>query len=634
MEKEISSIELKYIVDELQFLKNARIDTIYQNDRNLRLKFHLMKKESLPKEFELFISPERVHLTELEKITEASSQFCMFLRKYLRGKTVKSIQQYKLGKIIKISADDFVLICELFNHGNYILCDSNYKILMPLEFRQKDREILPRKKYMFPKVADIDDITSFKQLFLSSNLNAISFLGNIIGPLYAKEACIRAKINEKKVLEENDIENLFDIIKGFISEDSNPHIVLENKKPIDVVPFRLMLYKEFDKKYFDSFNAALNEFFRKEEGEKIKKTETEKKIAKESQQKISTKQKGYENIAPVKTDKKIESDLIYKNYGLVESILTTLNNAKLKYDWNTIKEIIQREDSIEANAIKEIKEDEGLVTIELNGHEIELEIDKSVEENANRYKELTFSKRKKLPATTEKTAGQEEPKKKEVKKPRKRWYEHFCNFMTSDNFLVVIASDDKTKKKILKKHISQRDIVLHADIDDAPVAVIKAEIDKRKKKSKFTEITPVAIKEAGEIVACYSKAWKLGTDSMNTYWVRANQIGKIQESDKSVSKDLFEILGEKNYLKKMSLKLAVGINRDGIILIGPLQTISTHCKYFITIKPGNVNSFELAKQIKTRLLQKSLPEDKAIIEKVPLEEIQKRIPYGRGEIVG
>jgi len=326
--------------------------------------------------------------------------------------------------------------------------------------------------------------------------------------------------------------------------------------------------------------------------------------------------------------------LIYKNYGLVESILTTLNNAKLKYDWNTIKEIIQREDSIEANAIKEIKEDEGLVTIELNGHEIELEIDKSVEENANRYKELTFSKRKKLPATTEKTAGQEEPKKKEVKKPRKRWYEHFCNFMTSDNFLVVIANDDKTKKKILKKHISQRDIVLHADIDDAPVAVIKAEIDKRKKKSKFTEITPVAIKEAGEIVACYSKAWKLGTDSMNTYWVRANQIGKIQESDKSVSKDLFEILGEKNYLKKMSLKLAVGINRDGIILIGPLQTISTHCKYFITIKPGNVNSFELAKQIKTRLLQKSLPEDKAIIEKVPLEEIQKRIPYGRGEIVG
>jgi len=277
MEKEISSIELKYIVDELQFLKNARIDTIYQNDRNLRLKFHLMKKESLPKEFELFISPERVHLTELEKITEASSQFCMFLRKYLRGKTVKSIQQYKLGKIIKISADDFVLICELFNHGNYILCDSNYKILMPLEFRQKDREILPRKKYMFPKVADIDDITSFKQLFLSSNLNAISFLGNIIGPLYAKEACIRAKINEKKVLEENDIENLFDIIKGFISEDSNPHIVLENKKPIDVVPFRLMLYKEFDKKYFDSFNAALNEFFRKEEGEKIKKRKLRKR---------------------------------------------------------------------------------------------------------------------------------------------------------------------------------------------------------------------------------------------------------------------------------------------------------------------------------------------------------------------
>ncbi len=69
------------------------------------------------------------------------------------------------------------------------------------------------------------------------------------------------------------------------------------------------------------------------------------------------------------------------------------------------------------------------------------------------------------------------------------------------------------------------------------------------------------------------------------------------------------------------------------VVTGPVLSLRKNADYFITIKPGFKKSLELARSIKNKLLLRASPEDAPLLEAVPLEEIQKRIPSGMGEIV-
>ena len=645
VDKKISSIELKYIIDELQFLKGSRIDKIYQEPkkRDLRIKFYVKSNNQNGKDAELFISPERIHLTLQKRTAEEPTSFCMFLRKYLRGKTIKSIQQHKFDRVIEIFVDDYILICELFHHGNYILCDAGYDILLPFEFQKwKDREILPKKKYIFPKSLDITDKLEVERSTAATDLNAVSFLANIFGSLYADEICLRSGINKLKKIEKENFEAVYTIMKNLISEKPKPQIILKNDKLIDAVPFDLEQYKDFDKRYANSFNLALDEFFSVKEKEDIKEMEVkEKTITKEKKKRIFVQiEKATEKYEKKQVEKRNKADLIYKNYGLIENILSTLKNARLKYDWQTIKEIIQKEDSPEANAIKEVREHDGIVVVVLDGEEVELNIVMSVEQNAAQYYEQAkFAKRKKEKTETsaermKKVILPQETKeriKKETKPQRKKWYENFRYFRTSDGFLVVAGKDAVTNEKLIKKYTKQEDIILHTDIQGASFAVVKLREDARKKSER--NITPVAVKEAGEFAACYSKAWQMGLGSADVYWVRLNQVSKTPPPGQYLPKGSFMIYGEKNYLKKLPLRLAVGVTTKGNALAGPLQAVNIYSKYFVTIQPGSIFAHELAEQIKNKLLEKCMPEDKELIEKIQLDEIQRLIPSGQGALI-
>lgn len=102
------------------------------------------------------------------------------------------------------------------------------------------------------------------------------------------------------------------------------------------------------------------------------------------------------------------------------------------------------------------------------------------------------------------------------------------------------------------------------------------------------------------------------------------------------------IHGKKNYLKKMELRLAVGIrfeddkdgNRTAKIISGNVQSINNHAKYFVTIITGDIEQRELAKKVRIKILQKALPEGKTLIENIPIEEIQRMIPSGSGDVIG
>ncbi|MDD5416683.1 MAG: NFACT RNA binding domain-containing protein [Candidatus Aenigmarchaeota archaeon] len=268
--------------------------------------------------------------------------------------------------------------------------------------------------------------------------------------------------------------------------------------------------------------------------------------------------------------------------------------------------------------------------------DVEIDFRKNAQVNANEYFKKAKSSKKKLESakfqlekTLDKMKAPPAPVEREysiVKKREKQWYEKFRWEITSDGFLVIGGKDADQNEMIFSKYIEKNDIVLHADIVGAPLVVIKSE---------GKEITDLAKREAAELAAAYSSAWKKGLGAVDVYWITPEQVSKTPESGEYLSKGGFVIRGTKNYSKKVELKLSIGVKiEDGISLIaGSIMAVRKHSKYFVTIVPGDINHMKLATDVRHKLIEKASAEDKEMIKKLDINEIQGLIPGGEGCIV-
>ena len=278
--------------------------------------------------------------------------------------------------------------------------------------------------------------------------------------------------------------------------------------------------------------------------------------------------------------------------------------------------------------------------------EVEIDFRKTAQQNAEKYfEEAKWAKSKIEPTkkALEKTRRQirklkkegiekKKPKKAPRKRRRGKWFEKFRWMTTSDGFLVVGGRDATQNEMLFKKHLQENDIVLHAEISGAPLTIVKSE---------GKDVTPLAVREAGEFAISYSSAWKQGIASLRAFFAKHDEVSKKAPAGEYLPKGSF-MFHKRNHLKKMEVKLAIGVSfetdkegkRYAKPVGGAVQAINKNAKYFVTIKPGNISQAEIAKQIKKKILIKAMPEDVALIEEVPVEDFQKFVPSGGGYIFG
>ncbi|MCJ7816684.1 MAG: NFACT family protein, partial [Candidatus Aenigmarchaeota archaeon] len=171
--KEISSLDLRFLVKEWDFLAGAFIRKVYHSGTadQWRLVFEIFipqKGTSYLHVFPSFILLEKTKVPFPEK---QPSGFCMFLRKYLTGKKIERISQHSFDRILEISAGGLTLILEFVPPGNVILTDSGGIILSALKTKKwRDREIRVRTRYQYPPERPDPlsmDFEGFRQFFLS-----------------------------------------------------------------------------------------------------------------------------------------------------------------------------------------------------------------------------------------------------------------------------------------------------------------------------------------------------------------------------------------------------------------------------------------------------------------------------------
>lgn len=650
MRNELTSLDFLALKTELKKLEGARIDKVYQRNRELTI--HVYNPGD--KKYRIFLAPGKSFITSYKRDNpEKPPNFCMMLRKHLSGSKITRIEQRNLDRVIEFHTDDKMLVAELFGKGNYILVKKEGNVILQALDAQEwsDRKIYRGEEYVPPPSGtDPRDIDTLKNFVSSKQIVKVLASDIGLGGVYSEEILERAGVDKEERsdrLGEKSLEKIYiemnDLVAQMSSGRLKPRIYYDEKgDPVDVAPLIMEKYREFDKKTFKSFSSALDTYFterQKAEYRRQKREAYRKKkhklegMKKQQEQKI----KGMENSLE---EKKEIGDLIYHNYGTVEDIIDTLRRARKNYSEEEVREKLTGEKAQgvrEAQIIEDIRDGMSKVVVDLGEYNAVIDVELSVEKNAEEYyqkykksKDKLKGAKKALKETKKKLEELERNKEdidiseafknKEDKRKKKRWYEKFRWFFSSDGFLVVGGMDKTSNEVLVKKHMENHDRYVHADFDGAPSVIIKNP-DKK-------DIPEKTIEEAAQLAVTYSKAWKVGVGADDAYHVSPEQVTKEPEPGEYLGKGAFVIRGERSYMRNVKVSAAVGSyeRNDGYVPMGgPISAVNANCEHLVEVKQGRKKKSDVGKQIQRHLHDKTGKD-------FDIDMVMRALPPGKCEI--
>ena len=661
----MTSFDVAAVTHEInEMTEGAFVSKIYQiGTKTLLLK---LRKPSMPRLQLLSEAGKRVHLTVYAHETpQRPSAFCMSLRKYLDNGVIKAVKQHEFERIVTVEISTrqgvFQLVSELFGTGNIILVDPEGKILQAMTYkRMRDRNILRAEPFQYPPARgnspvtlDIQEFRKIKEQGEREIVRALTKFVSISGT-YGEEVLLRSGVDKKtpcSALSDDEIDKIFSELQNLLSLVNSgtiePCIVSnENGEGIDVTAVPLKQYEQFSQKKYETFNSALDEYYIKitdaERGEEAT-GDVESEVARHKrilEKQLHTLEALKE---PIIKNKSI-GDLIYQHFGDLQSLFQKiLEQKRLGKSWKEIESIMEA--GKKANNHPDIYFDSlepanQVIQVSVENKVFSLNLRESIQDNANEYYLRSKKAEKKLKGAEknlEETRIKIEEAKKQVvvakqaqqplaKRRKKMWYEKFRWFHSSEGFLVIGGRDATTNELIVKKRMEDNDIVFHAEIVGAPFVLIKTE---------GKTVSEQTINEAAQLAASYSKAWKELMSAINVYWIHPNQVSKSPPSGQSLPKGSFMIRGTKNFVRGVDLRVAIGvkIEDDTITVIGgPVDAIAHHADAHVQVIQGTQKSSQIAKKIRHLLSTKVSDDMKRSVTAIPLEDIQRFIPLGRGKI--
>ena len=373
MKTQLSSLEINYLVKELQTLIDSKIDKIYHPSKSeliLNLHSPKIKKQSLQIKV-----PNSIYLTTYVPQSHEPSEFCMFLRKKLNNARIRKINQLESERIIELDIetkeDNYKLIIEMFAKGNILLTKNN-EILSAIYYQKfKDRTIRPKIKYQYPKreynFLNLE-LKQIKELLKKSNKESLVkslALDLGLGGTYSEEVCYLAKIDKNLKTNELNRKKAEDVLKAInklIKTKLNPRIIYKNNEVKDIVPIKLNFYKDLKYKEFKNYNEALNYYFT-EEHEKQKifaKKQTHKKELDKIEDIIKKQQQKIKQLINQEKHNKKTAEIIYEKYQLINNILTEIKKARNKLSLKEIKAKLKNH-----KIIKDLNEKDKTILIEI-----------------------------------------------------------------------------------------------------------------------------------------------------------------------------------------------------------------------------------------------------------------------------
>ncbi len=494
---------------------------------------------------------------------EKPSMFAMYLRKRFSNRKITEIRQVNFDRVISIKTDDYELIVELFGGGNIIVVKDGIIERAYYERGWRHRSIMRGEIYEPPPskynpLLDRDRICEAMREAKKSVVRVLAIDFNL--GKYAEEVCYRAGVDKnKKELSEEECKKISKTIEEILKPEGC-YLYDDFFSPIR------LLHRGDEAEMCESFNQCIEKYVSRIS---LQGTSDVRylRIIEEQRRKMKEFEEEEKKLRKI-------GDLIYSHYVELEELLQKVRRGEVEYDRKRKK-----------------------IKVSLDGEEFELDIEKSVGENASVYYEKAKKMREKIAGVkraileTQNKMKKEEKKEKKKKKRAKFWFEKYRWFISSEDILVIAGRDAKTNEEVVKKHLGDHDLYMHADIHGAPSVVIKSE---------GREIGEKTLYEAAQFAVSMSKAWNAGFGNLSAYWVYPSQVSKMGESGEYVAKGAWVVHGKRNYINKVPLKLAVGeieYKNVKMVMCGAVNAVKSKTKKYVIIVPGDMKKEEFAKKL-------------------------------------
>ncbi len=665
----MSNVDIRLILPELKSaIEGGFVKNIYQYGDVFVLKVYQPGGGTA----NLLVEPgRRVHLTQFRRAAPRNPpKFATVLRKYVRDRRILRLYQHDLDRIIVIEIEGeeskYKIVAELFGTGNLLLLDGEDHIFVALRYkRMRDRDIVPRANYRFPPPRGRDifeaDLDHLGEILNDSKSSVVRTLASRLNldALSCEEICTLGGVDPSANIADLDstsVERLMEGMREFRERLSQgvrePRIVFEpgeeGPRNVAFTPFPFETFRNHPYRTFDTFSQAIDEYFGVTESE-LGEEEEEDALLREKKRLmiiIERQQEGIESLRQRAEAARRAGEIIYANFQLVDDVLESVRKARDSgLDWPDIIERVERgkrEGNPAAAAIEKILPSQARITLNLEGTEIDLDVRLNVQDNAARYYEIAKKTERKIKGALEQIEKTKAklaalamreapvetiPKRRPVRIRRKRWYEKFRWFISSEGFLVIGGRDAKTNEIIAKRYLEPNDLFLHAALHGAPYTVIKVPSEKPGETT---------IREAAQFAVSYSRAWQDCFSSGDAYWVTPEQVSFSAPSGEYLPAGSVMIYGSKNYIRGVPVELAVGVLLEeewAVPMGGPPTAVAAHTPYHVVVQPGDTKKGQLVREI-VAVLRSIVPAEQAtLIVEIPEEDIMRVLPTGSGRIV-
>ncbi len=568
----LSDLELDALISKIsQIIQGRYINNVYSLDE-LRYSFTIKDFEnSLNVHLDIGVWLSDKYIKE-----RWEGEFIRRLRDFLEGSRIDNLEVPKGQRIVKLSLSSGYLYLELFGGKNVICCDKQGIITCSLKEEEfKERKVKAGELYSLPKLKGMP-LKDLPEPPFNEGVSLIKHLGFYLAA-------------PKKLLEEI-------VFRSGVSREKPANSLSDSEKVSVIRAIKEVVDECYSSQKLYLYEDGTFSLIRlRSKGEPIK----------EFPVPIGLKDAFDEFLFKVEQEDEEE-----KKKALAEAYL---KKAELLRE---LAEKIMK--SPEDEAVKYITEKGGLIKegfLSVAGESVKFETLPSAASKLYEIAKNYEAGAKKILASKPK---QKEKKVKVVSVRKREWYEKYRWFITSEGFLSVGGRDASSNEAILRKYLKPEDLVFHAELPGSPFFIIS---------SKAGE---ASIKEVATATASFSRAWRMGLTAADVYYVKGDQVSFSAPSGEYLKKGAAMILGKRNYVKGVKLKLGVGLIKVGEelkVFCGPLSAASKHCDWFLEIEPGKLSQSEAAKKI-----QKKLSELYGVT--VSLEEVQRALPAGNTEVVG
>ncbi|HEU0145239.1 MAG TPA: ribosome rescue protein RqcH [Nitrososphaera sp.] len=654
---ELSSIELRYLVNEIRSRVISSSSGYYVSSINAITKSSLFLRLHHPmqEDIMLVLSTRGIWMTRrVFKPVEENNSLEKIAQKEIERARLELIEQVGSERIVTLKfrhPDGKVRIGigEFFGDGNIIICNEIMHIiaiLNPIQVRHRTLSVGLRYVYPPARGVDVFNITLDQMRSLrdaAKNLDVLRWIGrNISMPKkFVEEVIKRAGVQVDKnaaQLSDDEVSKIYDTIKNIANEVSTggknhePIVIMLNDKPQEALPIitqeaaiAAKMIKENNIKKVVSYMDAVDEVLSSEImdiGRSSRTVELDRQIAvleHDLEEQNKAKETVLQKAAAIR---KLASELMVLSYRGSDGIADVLS----KHSASLVTE-------------------KGIKYIEVAGEQVKMqpslakassmlfarakEMERgnaSIEEARAKILEQIGKLRSKTAAIHKKVIVKEQISRE--------WYERYRWFITTDGLLVIGGRDASSNSALIRKHLTEHDIVFHAEVHGSPFFIIKnaAAFAATQEGTIDSSLHQVA-----QATISFSRAWKDGLSSADAYWIMAEQVKKGAPTGQFLPKGSFVIEGKRNYIKGVELRLAIGImqlNNRETLLCGPEEAIKKRSIFYGVLLQGGMDPMNAAKKVKSEFVRIAGDNIKIAesIKHISLDEFVRALPTGQSRL--